>query len=184
MIKPGFCSSIALLSICLSLGCSDPLSDIQAKCEGTWVLQSRELPDGTLLAPPMIQGVFTWLTLDPRKAHVTQNLVVEGQAGAPRRVDYAASIFEISTSAITRKRRLLLRQGYRLSSEIPLNVYHKGKTAKGKLSVENGSVRISHMKDDASARASLEEWQIQTFEGDAMVVSIPDVFKDTWKRVQ
>ena len=183
-MRLGLYLCIVFLTVCLGLGCSDPLSDIQAKCEGTWVLQSRELPDGTLLAPPTIEGVFTWLTLDPRKAHVTQNLVVEGQAGSPRRVDYAASIFEISTSAITRKRRLLLRQGYRLSSEIPMNVYRKGKTAKGKLSVENGSVKISHTKDDASARASLEEWQIQTFEGDAMVVSIPNVFKDTWKKIR
>ena len=62
--------------------------------------------------------------------------------------------------------------------------YHKGKTAKDKLSVENESVKISHTKDDASARASLEEWQIQTFEGDAMVVSIPNVFKDTWKKIR
>ncbi len=183
-MKPGVHLGAVLLTVCLGSGCSDPLSDIQAKCEGIWVLQSRELPDGTLLTPPQIHGVFSWVALDPRKAHVTQNLVLEAQADVPRRVDYAASVFEISTSAITRKRHLLLRQGYRLSSENPINVYHKGKTAKGKLSIEDGSVRISHTKDGATAKASLEEWQIQTFEGDAMVVSIPGVFKDRWRKTR
>ena len=98
---------------------------------------------------------------------------VESGDRLPRTFDYAASTYEISTSAITRKRYLLLRQGYRSSAEVPITVYPKETIAKGKISMADGSIKISH-----------EEGFSQEFTGDAMVAQFPNTFKDTWKRIR
>jgi hypothetical protein len=163
-----------LTAACLLLfgtGCSDRLAEMQTHMAGTWTLESREMPDGTLLRAPRVSGTFTWSPVDSRKAHVGLNVHVAEGHGRQRTFDYASSTYEISTSAITRKRHLLLRQGYRSSAEAPITVYPKAKTSKGKISVENGSVRISH-----------EEGFSQVFDGDTMVSAFPDAFRDTWKR--
>ena len=156
-----------------SWGCSDRLADIQAQLEGTWVLESRALPDGTRLASPRISGAFTWVPIDSRKAHVTLNVLVDEQDQLPRTFDYASSTYEVSTSAITRKRYLMLRQGYRSSSRAPLTGYTKARTAKGKISVEEGTIKISH-----------ERGFSQVFLEDRMTATFPGVFVDTWKKVR
>ena len=73
-----------------------------------------------------------------------------------------------------------------LLSFIPM--YYMGLTA-NIMSLGGIAIAIGAMVDAAvilleNAHKKLEEWQIQTFEGDAMVVSIPNVFKDTWKKIR
>jgi len=145
---------------------------MQRRLEGVWVLESRELPDGTSLRGPDVSGVMSWVPVDSRRAHVTLNLLVEGEVDQGRTFNYSASTYEISTSAITRKRHILIRQGYRSSAAAPITVYKKAKTAKGKISVEGEVVRVSH-----------EDGFSQVFDGDSMTSTYPDRFTDTWKRV-
>ena len=164
---------LGLLVTAVVPGCSDRLADMQEQLQGTWVLESRELPDGTSLRGAQISGVMSWVSIDSRKAHVTLNLLINKGASGDRTFDYAASTYEISTSAVTRKRHLLIRQGYRSSAEAPITVYPKGKTAKGKISADGQSVRLSH-----------EDGFTQQFDGDTMVSTYPDQFKDTWKRLR
>ena len=165
---------VALAAGCAVCGCSDRLAEMQANFEGTWVLESRELPDGTLFRSPQVTGNLTWASVDSRKAHVSIYVLQEGQGEeTPRTFDYAASTYEISTSAITRKRHLLIRQGYRSSEALPVTVYKKDKTSKGKISVSEGVVTVSH-----------EEGFSQVFEGDHMVAVYPGTFTDTWRRLK
>ena len=159
-------AGLLVVLLVASWGCSDRLADIQAQLEGTWVLESREMPDGTRLASPRISGAFTWVPIDSRKAHVTLNVLVDEQDRLPR-------TYEVSTSAITRKRYLMVRQGYRSSSRAPLTGYTKARTAKGKISVEEGTVKISH-----------ERGFSQVFLKDRMTATFPGVFVDTWKKVR
>ena len=166
-------AGLMVVLLVASWGCSDRLADIQAQLEGTWVLESRELPDGTSLASPRISGAFTWVPIDSRKAHVTLNVMVDEQDQLPRTFDYAASTYEVSTSAITRKRYLMVRQGYRSSSKAPITGYTKARTAKGKISVDEETIKISH-----------ERGFSQVFLKDRMTATFPGVFVDTWKKIR
>lgn len=167
--------TFSVFAVCagMALGCSDRLAHMQEQLAGKWILESRTLPDGTVLRKPEVSGVFSWQPIDSRKAHVTLNMLVDSGGEEPRTFDFAASKYEISTSAITRSRYLLIRQGYRSSFDAPITVYHKAKVEKGKITLEDGLVRITH-----------ERGYSEEFRGDQMVASFPDVFVDKWKRVQ
>lgn len=162
---------MGLVAMGLVSGCGDRLAQMQEQLAGTWVLESRELPDGTVLLPPRISGVLAWMPIDSRKAHVTLSMLLDNEK-VPT-FDYAASKYEISTSAITRSRYLLVRQGYRSSEETPMSIYPKAASSKGKITLQGGVIRISH-----------ERGYSEEFQGDLMVARFPDVFKDTWKRVR
>ena len=172
-MRIGTVFAVGILAFGLSQGCSDRLATMQKQLSGTWVLESRALPDGSVLQPPSVSGTLTWQPIDSRKAHVALNVLLEGRNGSSRSFDYAASKYEISTSAITRSRYLLLRQGYRSSAETPISLYTKAKSAKGKISLEDDLVRITH-----------ERGYSEEFRGDRMTASFPGAFADTWKRIR
>ena len=174
---------VGLLAVVVS-GCADRLASMQAGCQGTWTLVSRELPDGTLLRPPSIRGTICWIPIDSRKAHVTVSVEVAANGEAPRTFDYAASVYEISTSAISRKRHLLLRQGYRRSARERFATYIREKTVKGKITLEEGTIRMSHEGRDVKGRgATRAKGYNQVYNGETMIASYPGVFKDTWQRI-
>jgi hypothetical protein len=172
-MRHGAIIGLAMLLLGLTQGCGDRLATMQEQLAGTWVLESRELPDGSRLAPPSISGALTWLPIDSRKAHVTLNVQMDQGGDAQRTFDFAASKYEISTSAITRSRYLLIRQGYRSSAATPLSLYTKAKSAKGKISLEETGIKITH-----------ERGYSESFVGDEMTASFPGVFTDTWRRVR
>ena len=163
---------IFLLFAFATQGCSDRLSDMQTQLAGTWLLQNRQLQDGTVLRAPQIKGALFWEPISSRKAHIALNLLEDLQDGTPRRFNYAASTYEISTSAITRARYVLVRQGYRSSAEAPMSIYPKGKTVKGKITVEGDKIEIAH--DD-------RQW---VFRGNTLTTSYNGAWVDTWTRVQ
>lgn len=163
---------IVLCGLALCLGCADRLASMQDLVKGTWSLQARRMPDGKVLAPPHIFGLLQWSPVDSRTAHVTLDVRVspEGGEGA---FDHSASTCEISTSAITRKRHMLIRRGYKSSSQEPIVYYNKERSFKGKVSVEGDHFVISH-----------EEGQTQSFQGDTMTSIVSGGFVDTWKRMR
>ena len=172
---------ILVLAVAL-VSCQDKLALVQRTCQGTWELQSRELSDGTILLPPDIFGLMHWKSIDERKAHVSLTIIVKG---ADYRLDHSASIYEISTSAITRKRHFLVKKGYR-PGEIGLQSYAVEKTRKGKLSIEeDDSIIMTHLAspDDASRRSGQVGFK-QMFQGDTMIASYREAFKDTWEKLQ
>jgi len=163
---------VFLLAAFLIQGCSDRLSDMQQQLAGTWVLQTRQLQDGTVLKGPHVLGAISWEPISSRKAHVTLNMLEDLKDGTPRRFNYASSTYEISTSAITRARHVLVRQGYRSSAEAPMSVYPKAKKVKGKITVEGSKIEISH---------DTRQW---VFEGNTMTASYEGAWVDTWARMQ
>ncbi len=163
---------ICLLSVFAVQGCSDRLSDMQKQLTGTWVLQNRTLQDGTVLRSPHIKGVLFWQPISSRKAYIAFNLLENLKDGTPRRFNYAASTYEISTSAITRARHVLVRQGYRSSAEAPMSIYPKDKKIKGKITVEDDKIEIAHDE---------RQW---IFEGNTLTASYDGAWVDTWTRIQ
>lgn len=163
--------------------CSDRLSQMQDKCNGTWTLESREMADGTRMTPPAVWGIIEWEPIDARKAHVTVTMV-QDNAGE-QIIDYAASTYEISTSAITRKRHALVQRGYRDREGSPLSHYIRGKTEKGKASIENGTITFHHAAKDAAGGALPgDEGYTQVYEGETMTAAYSGKFTDTWRRVR
>lgn len=165
---------VGLLAVLLFLGqgCGDRLAEMQTQLAGTWVLQSRQLSDGSMLRPPHIQGAMSWVPVSSRKAHVTLNLLEDAKDQSPRRFNYSASTYEISTSAITQARYVLIRQGYRSSARSPISVYPKAKKEKGKITASEKGIEISH------------DNQAWVFQGSTMTASYKNAWTDTWARVQ
>lgn len=166
--------TVGLLAVILLLGqgCGDRLAEMQTRLEGTWVLQSRKMADGSVVRPPHIHGAMSWIPVSSRKAHVTLNLLENADGDTPQRFNYAASTYEISTSAITQARYVLIRQGYRSSAKSPISVYPKAKKVKGKITVASDGIEISH------------DNQAWVFQGDTMTASYNGAWTDTWARVQ
>ncbi len=176
---------LALAIFLVAAGCSDQLEVMQRTCSGTWNLVSREYADGRRLTPPQIRGTIHWEPIDARKAHVSVTLIKDGQEGEREKLDHAASTYEISTSAITRKRHVLIQRGYRDREGAPFSHYTRGKTEKGKASLEDGRVKFFHAAQDVEEGRPLppDTGFHQTFEGDRMTIRYTDEFTDTYQRV-
>ena len=164
---------VGLVVMGLGSGCADRLASIQEGCKGTWQLATRELPDGTILRPPSVRGAICWIPIDSRKEHVTASVEIGASGQAARTFDYASSVYEVSTSAASKKRHLLIRQGYRLSAAVgSFATYAKEKTAKGKVSLEDGRIRMSHEGRDEKGRGvSSAKGFYQVYNDDTMTAS-------------
>lgn len=174
---------VSVLTLVAAMGCSDRLSQMQDACRGTWELASRELADGRTISPPMIEGVMHWEPIDARKAHVSMTVVRED--GGKQMVDHAASTYEISTSAITRKRHALIQRGYRDREGATLSHYVRGKTEKGKASIEGGQITYHHAaKDVAGGTLPGDDGYTEIFGDGVMTATYADTFKDTWRRIK
>ena len=166
-----------------AFGCSDRLADMQNACAGTWQLESRTLPDGSTLAPPAVQGTIHWEPIDSRKAHVSVTVVQN--SGGHQVIDHSLSTYEISTSAITRKRHALVQRGYREREGSPLSHYIRAKTEKGKASVAGDEITFFHAaKGETGVEKSGDEGFKQVYAGGVMTSTYTDGFTDKWRRVQ
>jgi hypothetical protein len=166
-----------------TLGCSDRLADMQTACAGTWQLESRMLANGSTLRPPQVQGTIHWEPIDSRKAHVSVTLVQN--TGNHQVMDHSLSTYEISTSAITRKRHALVQRGYREREGIPLSHYVRAKTEKGKASVEADEVTFFHAaKGETGVEKGGDDGFKQVYAGSVMTATYTEGFTDTWRRVQ
>jgi hypothetical protein len=126
---------------------------------------------------------MSWVQIDSRKAHVSLYVEMAATSSEPRRFDYAASTYEISTSAVTRARHVLLRQGYRASSAAPFASYTRAKKAKGKITLEGGAITMVHAVDRAQDSASRKEEFTQVFKGETMTMAYTEGFVDTWRKI-
>ena len=166
-----------------AFGCSDRLADMQKACSGTWQLESRTLADGSTIGSPQIQGTLHWEPIDSRKAHVSLTLVQND--GGKQVFDHSLSTYEISTSAITRKRHALIQRGYRAREGAPFSHYARAKTEKGKASVEGNEIIFFHAaKSETGVEKGGDEGFTQVYSGDVMTASYSDGFTDTWRRAQ
>ena len=174
---------VAAVVLVTTAGCSDRLSQMQNACKGTWVLDSRELADGRTIQPPAIEGVMNWEPIDARKAHVSVTLVQNRED--KQIVDYAVSTYEISTSAITRKRHTLIQRGYRDREGATLSHYARAKTEKGKASIENGEITYHHAAKDASGGTLPgDDGYTEVFGDGVMTATYTGTFKDIWHRIE
>ena len=182
--EDGMLKKLVICALAVSnLGCSDRLADMQKACEGTWQLESRTLADGNTLKPPQVQGTIHWEPIDSRKAHVSVTML--RNEGDNQIMDHSLSTYEISTSAITRKRHALVQRGYRERVGSPLSHYVRGKTEKGKASFEAEEVTFFHAaKGQTGVEKGGDEGFRQVYSGDVMTASYSDGFTDTWRRVQ
>ena len=175
------------LAICvLTIGvcaCSDRLAEMQSVCTGTWQLEVRTLPDGSTIRPPQINGSFHWEPIDSRKAHVSLTLLTEEDD--KQVLDHSLSTYEISTSAITRKRRVLIQRGYRDRVGNPLSHYIRGRTAKGKASVDGNEITFFHAaKGETGVDKGNDQGFKQVYSGDVMTASYTNGWTDTWRRIR
>jgi hypothetical protein len=123
---------------------------------------------------------MSWVQLDDSRAHIT--LWVKTDTGR-NKLDYAASVYEISTSAITRSRHLLVRRGYRPIEEVPLSIYGRARKTRGVIKLLGDGVKIIHEPEEKTPGGTGESFT-QTFQGDVMTASYSGAFTDTWRRIR
>ena len=168
---------LLLGAVCMT-SCTDRLAEMQTMCKGTWMLESRTFADGTVLRSPSLEGHIVWTPIDGRKAHVTSSVRV--REGKKPTFDYAASVYEISTSAVTQTRYALFRQGYRPNATNPFAYYGRARKSKGKVTLNENVLVFTHSKE-VSGKIPLTF--TQTIEGKTMTVRVGERYVDVWHKL-
>lgn len=167
-----------VLCAALMTGCADRLAEMQTMCEGTWMLESRTLADGTQLRPPTVQGHIVWVPINSRKAHVTTAVRVLDTVKPT--FDYAASVYEISTSAVTQARYALIRQGYRPNAKNPIAYYGRARKAKGKVTLKDDVLEFTHSKE---VTGEPPQTFTQTVGDQTMTIRVGKQYTDVWRKL-
>jgi hypothetical protein len=136
------------------------------KLEGTYRLEWRKLPDGSVVKPPEVDGLLTF-TKDYRNFNVMWK-------------DKTGKIVSISSAA-----------RYRMSGDkyTETNIYYMindsagGKGPEYDLSESSGTGRIKSAGDHMEIKLPLHNEPEAVFEGDEMVAVRKDEFEDHWKKV-
>jgi len=136
------------------------------KLEGTYKLEWRRLPDGSVVKPPVVDGLLTF-TKDYRNFNVMWK-------------DASGKIISISSAA-----------KYNMSGDkyTETNIYYmindaaSGKAPEYDLSEASGTALVKSDKDHIEFKLPLHNEPDAVFEGDEMVASREGEFEDHWKKV-
>ncbi len=107
---------------------------------------------------------------------------MKGPAGEVESFDHAASVYELSTSAVMRKRHLLVRKVPGLAREHGYRVSTIERKLKGKASLLNGTITFSHTREEGTAGREVAGF-LQVFRPGVMEASYPGAFRDVWSKV-
>jgi|GEM_PF-1046526 hypothetical protein len=169
--------AVPLLLLGLMLGCADD-TKYQYGVRGKWKLESRALPDGQVLKPPAVTGIYEWYPTSKTSAHVTASF-----ASGPDKIQLSGFTCTLENPLLeaqgfTKNEYLNIGGGYRLA-------YQPVHTAQNKSSdgrVTGDGIRVifehadgTHLEYGNVGNAVVEE---ATF-----TVKFKDGTVDTWRRM-
>ena len=106
MLRAAGRSLLICLALALVSGCADD-TKYQFGLRGKWKLEQRALPDGAVLTPPTISGLYEWYPMTKTSAHVTASVSL-GQD----QIQVSTYTYDLKGSGLTRKEFLKLSGGY------------------------------------------------------------------------
>jgi hypothetical protein len=140
--------------------------------EGTYKLISRRLPDGTVLKPPDIMGLYTYT-----KSHRNFNIVLKDATGKFYS-DSVVSTYKLTATEYSETRLYSIVNDQIGGREIVYNLSPQTRSAP--VTVEGGRIQLtfSERRDLFPGRPT------EVFEGDKMTATFEGRFVDVWEKVQ
>jgi hypothetical protein len=164
---------VAMLCTVLALtaSCADDTKFLFG-LRGKWQLESRKLPDGKVLAPPVVSGMYEWYPMSKTKAHVTAS-VSRGED----EIQLATYTYEIVQSGFTRIEHTRVGGGYTPAPQPTFET--PGEATQGTIQVQGNAWTLTQ------ADGTLQTYPDITTEGveDAtFTVTFTDGTVDSWRR--
>ena len=98
-------------SMTLTFGCADE-NLYQFGLRGKWQLERRQLPDGTILAPPSVGGHYEWYPTGKTTAHVTASISLGTDRILVSGYTYSFQSENVVAQSFTRREYLNVGGGY------------------------------------------------------------------------
>jgi hypothetical protein len=133
--------------------------------EGTYQLISRQLPDGTVLKPPDIMGLFTYT-----KTHANFNIVLKDATGKFSSFSMV-STYKLTATEYSETRRFSILTDQIGGKEIVYDL--SGKTQSAPVKMEGGRIEFKHPFEPPSL----------VFEGNKITATAEGSFVDVWEKV-
>jgi hypothetical protein len=134
--------------------------------EGTYHLVSRKLPDGTMLKPPDIMGLYTFT-----KTHINFNIVRKDATGKFASFSHV-STYKLTATEYSETRLFSIRTDQIGGKDIVYDL--SGKTQSAPVKMEGGRIEFKHPFEPPSL----------VFEGNKITVTAEGSFVDVWEKVQ
>jgi hypothetical protein len=134
--------------------------------EGTYQLMSRKLPDGTMLKPPDIMGLFTYT-----KTHRNFNIVLKDATGKFASFS-VVSTYKLTATEYSETLLFSIRNDQIGGKEIVYDL--SGKTQSVPVKMEGGRIQFKPPFDQPSL----------VFEGNKITATFEGSFVDFWEKVQ
>ena len=140
--------------------------------EGTYKLISRKLPDGTMLSPPDIMGLYTYT-----KTHRHFNIVLKDATGKFYS-DSVGSTYTLTATEYSDTRLFGIVNDQIGGKEIVYNLSPQTRSAP--VTVEGGRIQLkfSERRDLFPGRPT------EVYEGDKLTATFEGRFVDVWEKVQ
>jgi hypothetical protein len=132
--------------------------------EGTYQLTSRKLPDGTMLKPPDIMGLYTFT-----KTHINFNIVRKDATGKFASFSHV-STYKLTATEYSETRLFSIRTDQIGGKDIVYD--HSGKTQSAPVKMEGGRIQFKHPFEPPSL----------VFEGNKITATAEGSFVDVWEK--
>jgi hypothetical protein len=163
-------------SMTLTFGCADE-NLYQFGLRGKWQLESRQLPDGTVLEPPSVSGHYEWYPTGKTTAHVTASISLGPDRILVSGYTYSFQSADMAAQSFTRREYLNIGGGYGTS---PGKTHGSSDVETAGQVVTNGSrVTLEHAKGRDQV---YEDISAEGFDSVFFKIRFEDGTTDTWRR--
>ena len=163
-------------SMTLTFGCADE-NLYQFGLRGKWQLETRQLPDGTVLAPPSVGGHYEWYPTGKTKAHVTASISLGEDQILVSGYIYSFQSEDVVAQSFTRREYLNIGGGY---GATPGKTHGSSDVSTAGQVVTSGS-RVTLELANGPAQI-YEDISAEGFDSVFFKVRFEDGTTDTWRR--
>lgn len=162
---PRPCWTLSGLLVGLAFLCATVAAAQAPSIEGTYQLSARKLPDGTMLKPPDIMGLFTFT-----KSHRNFNIVLKDATG--KFYSYSlVSTYTLTPSAYSETRLFSILSDQIGGKDIVYEL--SGKTESVPVNIDGGRLQFKPPFDPP----------VLVFEGNKITATAEGRFVDVWEKV-
>ncbi|MBT4502361.1 MAG: hypothetical protein HOC74_31800 [Gemmatimonadetes bacterium] len=172
MLRAAGRSLLICLALALVSGCADD-TKYQFGLRGKWKLEQRVLPDGAVLTPPAISGLYEWYPMTKTRAHVTASVSL-GQD----QILVSTYTYDLNESGLTRNEMVRISGGY---GTTPDQTYQTpGESTDGTVSGSGNQRVLTHANGMVQTYPDVTNAGV---EDATFTVKFADGTVDTWRRI-
>ena len=153
---------LAPVFLVLVIGCGEQVK-YQSTFRGSWILNSRKLPDGKVITPPSVTGLLQWFPISENQAHVIVAFTRNEES-----IQVLESIYQLEDQSFEQEEFVQIGGEYALEHQPKIAIERK--TRQGRISQENGQITLTA---DGSKHV---------FNGAALTITHENGTVDSWQR--